>query len=39
MIRSFLKSKNHRARVAGVNLDYEGSITIDKALMKGANIA
>jgi len=39
MIRSFLKSKIHRARVTGVNLDYEGSITIDKALMKGANIA
>lgn len=39
MIRNFLKSKIHRARVTGVNLDYEGSITIDSALMHGANIA
>ncbi|MDD5604869.1 MAG: aspartate 1-decarboxylase [Dehalococcoidales bacterium] len=38
MIRTMLKSKIHRARVTGVNLDYEGSITIDKALMRGANI-
>lgn len=39
MIRNFLKSKIHRARVTGVNLDYEGSITIDSALMRGADIA
>ncbi|MDD5498955.1 MAG: aspartate 1-decarboxylase, partial [Dehalococcoidales bacterium] len=39
MIRNFLKSKIHRARITGVNLDYEGSITIDSALMRGADIA
>jgi len=39
MIRTFLKSKIHRARVTGVHLDYEGSITIDRSLMARANIA
>lgn len=38
MLRTFLKSKIHRARVTSVNLDYEGSITIDRALMELANI-
>lgn len=33
-----LKSKIHRARVTQVNLDYEGSITIDKALMEASDI-
>ena len=33
-----LKSKIHRARVTQVNLDYEGSITIDKSLMEASNI-
>ena len=33
-----LKSKIHRATVTGANLDYEGSISIDKSLMKVANI-
>jgi len=33
-----LKSKIHRARVTEVNLDYEGSITIDKKLMEEADI-
>jgi aspartate 1-decarboxylase len=33
-----LKSKIHRARVTGVNLDYEGSIAIDQRLMQEANI-
>lgn len=33
-----LKSKIHRARVTQANLYYEGSITIDAALMKAANI-
>ena len=33
-----LKSKIHRARVTDVNIDYEGSITIDRKLMKEANI-
>jgi len=33
-----LKSKIHRARVTQVDLDYEGSITIDKALMEASDI-
>jgi len=33
-----LKSKIHRARVTKVNLDYEGSITIDKKLMEEADL-
>jgi aspartate 1-decarboxylase len=38
MMRSLLKSKIHRARVTGVHLDYEGSITIDENLLKEADI-
>jgi aspartate 1-decarboxylase len=37
-MRTMLKSKIHRARVTQVNLDYEGSITIDKFLMEASNI-
>jgi aspartate 1-decarboxylase len=37
-MRTMLKSKIHRARVTGLNLDYEGSITIDKRLMAEADI-
>jgi len=33
-----LKSKVHRARVTDANIDYEGSITIDKKLMEAADI-
>jgi aspartate 1-decarboxylase len=33
-----LKSKIHRARITQVNLDYEGSITIDKSLMEASDI-
>jgi aspartate 1-decarboxylase len=33
-----LKSKIHRARVTEVNIDYEGSITIDKSLMEAADL-
>jgi aspartate 1-decarboxylase len=33
-----LKSKIHRAQITDANLDYEGSITIDIALMETANI-
>ncbi len=33
-----LKSKIHRATITGADLNYEGSISIDKALMKAANI-
>ena len=37
-MRAMLKSKIHRARVTQVNLDYEGSITIDKSLMEASDI-
>lgn len=33
MLRSMLKSKIHRATVTDANLNYEGSLTIDRALM------
>jgi aspartate 1-decarboxylase len=33
-----LKSKIHRARVTHANVDYEGSISIDKTLMEAADI-
>ena len=33
-----LKSKIHRATVTDANLDYEGSITIDRDLMRAADI-
>jgi len=33
-----LKGKIHRARVTAANIDYEGSITIDKQLMQAADI-
>lgn len=38
MFRTILKSKIHRARVTEANLYYEGSITIDAALMDAADI-
>jgi aspartate 1-decarboxylase len=37
-MRTMLKSKIHRARVTDANIDYEGSITIDKKLMAEADI-
>jgi aspartate 1-decarboxylase len=39
MQRILLKSKIHRARVTDANLDYEGSLTIDRDLMELADIA
>jgi len=33
-----LKSKIHRARISGANIDYEGSIAIDDKLLKEADI-
>ena len=33
MQRVMLKSKIHRATVTDANLDYEGSVAIDEALM------
>ncbi|MCS7072848.1 MAG: aspartate 1-decarboxylase [Bacteroidia bacterium] len=38
MIIEVLKSKIHRAKVTQTELHYVGSITIDKALMRAANI-
>lgn len=38
MKRIMLKSKLHRARVTQADLNYEGSITIDKELMDAADI-
>jgi len=37
-MRTMLKSKIHRARVTQVNLDYEGSITIDRVLMEAGDL-
>src|SRR3972149_6982652 len=37
-MRTMLKSKIHRARVTQVDLDYEGSITIDRTLMETSDI-
>ena len=39
MQRIMLKSKIHGATVTEARLDYEGSLTIDKALMDAADIA
>jgi aspartate 1-decarboxylase len=39
MLRTFLRSKIHRATVTDANLEYEGSITIDKDLMDAAHLA
>ena len=38
MLRTFLKSKIHRATVTESNLDYVGSLTIDACLMELADI-
>lgn len=38
MLRTLMKSKIHGATVTEANLRYTGSITIDKNLMKAANI-
>lgn len=38
MLNEFLYGKIHRATVTEANLDYVGSITIDKTLLKATNI-
>jgi len=38
MQRTMMKSKVHRATITGANLDYVGSITLDRALMDLADI-
>jgi aspartate 1-decarboxylase len=37
-MRTMLKSKIHRATVTEANVDYEGSITIDRLLMEAADM-
>ncbi len=36
--RTFLKSKIHRAVVTGADVDYEGSLTVDAALLEAAGM-
>ncbi len=38
MLQEFLYAKIHRATVTDANLDYVGSITIDKALLSASGI-
>jgi aspartate 1-decarboxylase len=38
MNRTMMKSKVHRATITGANLDYVGSITLDRTLMDLADI-
>ena len=38
MQRIMLKSKIHRATVTGTDIDYEGSITLDEALLEKSDI-
>jgi aspartate 1-decarboxylase len=37
-MRKMLRGKIHRATVTGADLDYEGSVTIDRTLMEGAGL-
>lgn len=37
-MRKFLRSKIHNATVTEVNLEYEGSITIDREILEKANM-
>jgi aspartate 1-decarboxylase len=37
-MRTMLKSKIHRARVTQVDLDYEGSVAIDRSLLEASDI-
>lgn len=38
MLRTFLRTKIHRATVTAADRDYEGSITIDRALCRAAGL-
>jgi aspartate 1-decarboxylase len=38
MTRTMLKSKIHRATVTEANVEYEGSVTIDRDLLDAANL-
>jgi len=39
MIRTFLRAKIHRATVTRVDIDYEGSLSLDDDLLKAAGLA
>lgn len=39
MMRVFCKSKLHKVRVTAIELDYDGSIELDPALMEAADIS
>jgi aspartate 1-decarboxylase len=39
MLRTFLRAKIHRATVTAADRDYEGSISIDRALCRAAALA
>ena len=39
MLRTMLKSKLHQATVTAVELEYEGSLTVDRALLDAVRIA
>lgn len=39
MLRAFLRSKIHRATVTHVDIEYEGSLSLDEDLMKAAGLA
>lgn len=38
MLRAFLRSKIHRATVTHVDVEYEGSLSLDEDLMKAADL-
>jgi aspartate 1-decarboxylase len=38
MLRAMLRSKIHRATVTDANLEYDGSLTVDEALLEKAGI-
>ena len=38
-MRSFLRSKIHRATVTAADLHYEGSLSVDESLLRAADIA
>lgn len=38
MYRTLLKSKVHRIKITGADLHYEGSLTLDEAIMEAANL-
>lgn len=39
MLRAFLRSKIHRATVTHVDIEYEGSLSLDEDLMRAAGLA